>query len=376
MSKLCYPQVVDLWGSTNNPNFTGDTLSNVFSSTKSITSIVLASLVDQGLMQYDDKISQHWPQFAQNGKEEITVADLMRHEAGLAELDTPITLPSLLTENIKKNEVGASLEQEKPRYPEEGKREYHAITRGWVANEIFRRVDTRGRTMAEYLSEAIAGPLGADVYVGPKGDKFNDYNPVKEIPFAKVVKESFKKDGAVYFSFFELMSLLNQFRKLTKGVSKPAIAPYEGLSLEMLGPFFNADIVRQGESFSANGNCSARGLATLGAAMANKGTFNNVQIMSNKAWEEMHKFPKYAPIYSILPTNFTQGGVNKFGDYEEGREGYYGWFGYGGSVFQWNPDLRIGFAYVPSYLHALDMTNARGKKLQEEVAKIAKRLNN
>ena len=366
---------MDLWGSVDNPDYTGDTLTNVFSSTKSITSIVLASLVDQGLMQYEDKISQHWPQFAQNGKEEITVADLMRHEAGLAELDTPITLPSLLTENIKKNEVGASLEQEKPQYPEEGKREYHALTRGWVANEIFRRVDTRGRTMAEYLSEAIAGPLGADVYVGPKGDKFNDYCPVKEIPFTKVIMESFKTDGAVDISFTELMSLLNQMRKMSKGNPRPVLAPYQDIDLKKIGTLYNEDIVRRGETFSTNGNCSARGLAKLAAVMANKGTFNNVQILSNRAWEEMHKFPTYELVFGIVHSNFTQGGVNKFGDYGEGREGWYGWYGYGGSVFQWNPELKIGFAYVPSYLHVLDMHWTRGKNFQDEVTKIAKRLN-
>ena len=80
-------------------------------------------------MNYDDKISQHWPEFAQNGKENITVADLMRHEAGLAGLDTAVPLPSLLTENIKKNEVGSILEKSTPKYPENQKREYHAVTR-------------------------------------------------------------------------------------------------------------------------------------------------------------------------------------------------------------------------------------------------------
>lgn len=87
------------------------------------------TLTSSGLMNYDDKISQHWPEFAQNGKENITVADLMRHEAGLAGLDTPVPLPSLLTENIKKNEVGSILEKSTPKYPEDQKREYHAVTR-------------------------------------------------------------------------------------------------------------------------------------------------------------------------------------------------------------------------------------------------------
>ena len=86
-SQLCVyvgeEMVVDLWSSSSLPSYTGDTLTNVFSSTKSVTSIVMACLVDQGLIEYSDKISKHWPEFAENGKGDITIADLMRHEAGL-----------------------------------------------------------------------------------------------------------------------------------------------------------------------------------------------------------------------------------------------------------------------------------------------------
>ena len=58
----------------------------------------------------------------------------------------------------------------------------------------------------------------------------------------------------------------------------------------------------------------------------------------------------HATIFGVMETNFTQGGLNKFEE-EGGRDGYYGWFGYGGSVFQWHPDLRIGFGYTPTLLH-------------------------
>merc|ERR1711874_198361 len=71
-------KVVDLWCSVSDPNYTGDTLTNVFSSTKSLTAIAMASLEDKGLMKYTEKISTYWPEFGQNGKENITVADLLR----------------------------------------------------------------------------------------------------------------------------------------------------------------------------------------------------------------------------------------------------------------------------------------------------------
>ena len=80
----------------------------------------------------------------------------------------------------------------------------------------------------------------------------------------------------------------------------------------------------------------------------------------------------------FVPTDFTQGGVHRFshaqavrGDLgralNAGREGFYGWFGFGGSIFQWHPDHEIGFAFVPTSLHAIDLYNERGKVYQAEV---------
>ena len=105
--------VVDLWASTSHSSYTGDTLTNVFSSTKSITAIAMAALVDLGLMNYSDKICQHWPEFAENGKGDLVIADLMRHEAGLANFDTPVDLKNTLRENIKRNCHGEDIAKQK-----------------------------------------------------------------------------------------------------------------------------------------------------------------------------------------------------------------------------------------------------------------------
>ena len=100
----------------------------------------VAMLCRQGLLSYGERISRYWPEFAEHGKEEVTVADLMRHEAGLASLDTPVSVEDTWTENIKRNAVGAVIEAETCRYPDTGRRDYHSLTRGWVANEV--RVST------------------------------------------------------------------------------------------------------------------------------------------------------------------------------------------------------------------------------------------
>ena len=117
-------KVVDLWASpAGDESFTADSIVNIFSSGKSLEAIAVAMLVDRGLLQYEAKITQYWPEFGTNGKEGITVADVMRHETGLANFDTSLDAADLFTENIKKNAVGQVIEQHGLNYRSDGKRE-------------------------------------------------------------------------------------------------------------------------------------------------------------------------------------------------------------------------------------------------------------
>ncbi|MCP3982915.1 MAG: beta-lactamase family protein, partial [bacterium] len=164
-------RVVDLWASaTDDAEFSPDSIVNIFSSGKSLETIAIAALVGRGLLDYKAKIVAYWPEFGASGKHELTIADLMRHEGGLAALDTSLDPEDLLVENIKENRIGSVIERHPAKFPsgKGGRREYHAITRGWIANEIFRRVDPGGRTIGEFLSEEISGPLEADAIIGVK----------------------------------------------------------------------------------------------------------------------------------------------------------------------------------------------------------------
>ena len=144
-------------------------------------------------------------------------------------------------------------------------------------------------------------------------------------------------------------------------------------------PSFNDPGIAMGETPSANAHCSARGLAKVAAMMSMGGKWGNEQFLSDDAWQALH----HAPVESDMgfgTTNFSQGGVALFGNVPEqstrldrglnvGREGFYGWMGLGGSIFQWHPDTQIGFAYVPTSLNVLDFVNERGKAYQTEVLK-------
>jgi len=115
-------------------------------------------------------------------------------------------------------------------------------------------------------------------------------------------------------------------------------------------------------------------MAKLAAAMANKGTFDGVEVLSQKAWSAMHANPKPAKI-GFLPTSFTEGGVNVFEDLTmfpeawgySGRQGFIGWMGFGGSIFQWHPGHHIGFGYSSTLIDSTDMNNNKGLKLQRTV---------
>lgn len=384
-------KVVDLWASASVPTYNADTLTNVFSSGKSLTAIAMAVMQDRGLLKYDSKIADYWSEFAQNGKQDVTVADLMRHEAGLAGWDTALDVTDALAENIKKNSVGKIIEKQQLRFPEWGKREYHAITRGWVANEIFRRVHPDGSTLGEFLQKEISTPLNADVFIGVDKKNVNNYAPVADMKFSFVLGQSMIPESlgrAVDMNTFELLGFLNALRKMWKkveGVEQP-FADHNGLVFEKsISEFFNQEIVRSGETSSAAANCTARGLAVIAAAMANKGRFQGKEILSPSGWDAFHSDPtvdlmgpsflRKIPMFANFPGNFTQGGVAKFEEPEKaGRDGYYGWFGYGGSVFQWHPEYKIGFAYTPTLMEWYSIDNGKGKRLQREVVKCIERM--
>ncbi|PLW68165.1 serine hydrolase domain-containing protein [Pseudohalioglobus lutimaris] len=377
-------KVVDLWASAiGDDTFTADSLVNVFSSGKSLEAIAIASLVSRGLVRYDAKITQYWPEFGANGKDGLTIADLMRHEAGLANFDTSIDMEDLFTENIKQNAVGRIIEEHAPAYREGdgGKREYHALTRGWIVNEVFRRVDPAGRTIGEFLREEVSGPLDADVVVGVKETEMPRVSKVHALGFGYVLLQSliprFLGRRIVHNIFQILGRLIRIVPSMIKSRRAGTPPPLTGMT--GMG-FFNEPGFARGETPSANATCSAGGLAKIAAMMSAGGKWEGREFISDEAWQAMHEHPVKADMGAMLVTRFTQGGVDCFTpctaqstrierDFNEGREGFYGWMGLGGSIFQWHPKRDIGFAFVPTSLHVLDFLNERGKRYQAEILK-------
>jgi CubicO group peptidase (beta-lactamase class C family) len=173
--------VVDLHGaspsnqSLNGQPFGPDTMTNIYSSGKQIETVVMAILVDRGLVSYDDKVAQHWPAFAQGDKGNITIADVMRHEGGcpyfLAPSVTSGTAGEKQEDFVLVDTAGitgsgdGSLDkaiEQSPRVEAAGgnTRVYHAMTRGCLVDGVLRRVDPAGRSIAQFVREEITEPLG------------------------------------------------------------------------------------------------------------------------------------------------------------------------------------------------------------------------
>ena len=116
----------------------------------------------RGLFDYEERISKYWPEFAQQGKESITVRQLFSHQAGLYALDVPPE--NSLVADLDR--LAVVLARQKPEWEPGTRQAYHAITLGFYQSELLRRVDPEHRSVGQFFRDEIAGPLGLEFYIG------------------------------------------------------------------------------------------------------------------------------------------------------------------------------------------------------------------
>ena len=159
-------KVVDLWGGARDSE-TGepwqeDTLVMVFSSTKGMAAMALAVAHSRGLIEFDERVANYWPEFSRAGKGNVTVRQLLAHQAGLSAIDVPLDL-DLLADHDALAEVLAA---QAPAWDPGARCGYHAISLGFYESELIRRVDPKGRTLGQFFKDEIAGPLDLEFYIG------------------------------------------------------------------------------------------------------------------------------------------------------------------------------------------------------------------
>jgi CubicO group peptidase (beta-lactamase class C family) len=159
-------KAVDLWGGTRNKS-TGepweeDTMVQVHSTTKGIAGLAMALAQSRGLFDYEERVCKYWPEFAQQGKEKITVRQLLSHQAGLFALDEMPT--GDLVADLDR--LAVVLARQKPAWEPGARQAYHAITLGFYESELLRRVDLpKHRSLGRFFQDEMATPLGLDLYL-------------------------------------------------------------------------------------------------------------------------------------------------------------------------------------------------------------------
>jgi CubicO group peptidase (beta-lactamase class C family) len=176
--------VIDMWGGFRDQDrtvpWTHDTITNVWSTTKTITSLAALMLADRGELDVDAPVARYWPEFAANGKQDVLVRHVMSYASGVSGLDQPA-----VTEDLYDWERSTSRFAAQAPWWEPGTASgYHALNYGHLVGEIVRRIS--GKTLKQFVAQEIAGPLGADFQIGAAESDWGriaDVVPPPPLPF-------------------------------------------------------------------------------------------------------------------------------------------------------------------------------------------------
>lgn len=137
-----------------------DTLVPVYSTGKAVAALIIAKLVDKGLLDYDAPVADYWPEFAAGGKSSVTVAQALSHQAGLSGIAEDMDAGDW----FDAAKIEDRLARQRPLWPLGTGSGYHPVTFGFIADALARRTD--GRSIGAILREDVCGPAGIDFHVG------------------------------------------------------------------------------------------------------------------------------------------------------------------------------------------------------------------
>ena len=332
--------------------YTLDTLQLVFSTTKGVVATAVAICVERGLLSYEEPVSLFWPEFAAHGKEHVTVAQLLSHQAGLYTVEGELSFEELLDWNT----MVARLANTPPLFPVGSTHGYHAITFGWLAGELVRRVD--GRNIGRFIAEEIANPLGGEIYVGL---------PVRHEPRVSPINVGWP-------------------RTATAAPSTPA-APaqlpnkYLASALTVNGALnvkggFNRQDLHAAEVPGANGIANARSLAAMYSATFTETETSNgaVRLLNEDTRKKMTvQQTKDGEVDLCLQTQrtFAMGFVTPSEKLAFDAPGSYGHAGAGGSVSFADPGRHMSFSYIMNRMKDSMFTDPRAVRLIEAASRCA-----
>ena len=330
--------VVDLWGGPRDERTRAPweeaTPSVIFSCTKGLVSVLAARLVQEGRLDYQAPVAQYWPEFAAAGKETVRVKDLLAHRSGLSAPREPLTVEQIIDWPV----VVGQLAAQEPLWEPDTGYAYHAITHGWLAGEVIRRVT--GMSVGAYFAQLIE-PLHVDAWIG--------------IPPGVHARVAHMQVGPT----------LAQLTAQQAAARTPGVTDWSEIAMTLGGALapelitadegFNDPRVQAAEIPGAGGISTARALATIWSATVVEtegvrllgsevlGTATLVQSEGPPVWEVPGPWPRWGMGFQL--------------DSEARRfltSTSFGHDGAGGQSAFADPDAQVGFAYLTNQMEAID----------------------
>jgi CubicO group peptidase (beta-lactamase class C family) len=326
--------VVDVWGGVTDPKRRHDwqpnTLAILHSATKGLAAMVLAVAHARGWLDYEQRVCAYWPEFAQNGKSQITVRQLLAHQAGLFGFDEPVDAAVI----ADLDRLAGCMARQRPAWAPGERQAYHAITLGFYEGELIRRVDPLHRSLGQVFEDEIRVPLALDAYV----------RVPRDLPDHRIAP-------------LEPPGLRERLRDMPLPLLVASLNPRSVLHRSLVanpGTQFYLDpehvIARELEAPSGGGIASAHALARAYDAFAGDGralglTPETLAALQAEAIPSHHGF--FDECFQG-PARFALGFMKPNESFRFGHTGAFGAPGAGGAMGYADPSLRLGYGYVTS----------------------------
>jgi CubicO group peptidase (beta-lactamase class C family) len=342
--------VADLWGGCRDEaggRWKRDTMAPSFSTTKGVAATIVHVLVDRGLLDYEARVADYWPEFAQAGKERITVRHILAHQSGLYHIRQMIDRAERM---LDWEYMVRAIERTAPVHEPGQRTGYHGLTFGYLVGELVQRV-TR-RPFARLVRELIAEPLGLDgMYIGAPADQLH-----------RAAKLIWPRRGL--FALLELGLRRVGGQEIGDLIDGPATGIQKALDLagirldlpsiiDSLAPRgiasfdFGAAETLKVSIPAANGLFTARSLAAMYASLAGCGPAGHIRLLSERTFARATELQTPAPGRVVIPFDmrwrlgyhgaFTTLGVPRHA---------FGHFGFGGSGAWVDPSRRLAVALI------------------------------
>lgn len=353
-------KVVDLWGGSKDKDspWQEDTMALIFSASKGLASMVFAKLHSMSLLDYDEKISTYWPEFSAFNKQDITIRQLLSHQAGLVISTEKLPIDKLNDFDF----VQQVISQIKPSWNPGDYQGYQAGTIGFFMGEIVRRVDVKHRSLGQFFKEEIANPLQLESYIGLP-DTINDTRVAQTILIhpLKAVINLHKMPKPMRKALVNPFSLFMKSTSIVKGYNP------------------NKRETWKVEQPSGNAITTARSLAYAYSVFANNGKELNLSKSTlkhlNLPPEQVKKSTKDQVIF--LDTRYGLGFMKPDPTFTfSPNPNAFGFLGATGSFAFADENEQIGYAYLTRKMGYYGINDPREANVRHQMYQCIERLKN